>query len=174
MSSHVECRVVFDFQTATKSGAWQIVNDDVMGGVSTSRFDLEDGAAVFRGEVSMANNGGFASVRSLPGPRKLSGCDTFIIRAQGDGHRYKFTARMNPSFDRAIYQAAFETTPGVWEEHHLPLTEFIATFRGRVLPGEPPLDSARITSLGFLISDRQAGSFQLKVAWIKGSVTLCK
>ena len=41
-------RMIFDFQTATNSPAWQVVNDDVMGGVSTSRFQvLTNRGAVF-------------------------------------------------------------------------------------------------------------------------------
>jgi hypothetical protein len=42
-------------------------------------------------------------------------------------------------------------------------------FRGRVLIDVPPLNLAKVTSLGFLISDKQEGSFKLEVAWIKAS-----
>jgi hypothetical protein len=94
MNTHAAAeKTLFDFQTATNTAAWQVVNDDVMGGVSTSSFRLTNGAAVFQGELSLENNGGFASVRSLPASHDLSGCDTFVIRVRGDGRRYKFTAR---------------------------------------------------------------------------------
>ena len=166
-------RTIFDFQTATNTAAWQIVNDDVMGGVSRGGFRLTNGVAVFRGEVSLENNGGFASVRSLPARHDLAGCDAFVIRARGDGRSYKFSARTARSFDSAIYQASFTTKKGEWEEHRLPLAQFVPTFRGRVLSSEPPLDPAKVTSVGFLISDKQEGPFQLEVAWIKatGSAT---
>lgn len=170
MNTHATAeQVVFDFQTATNAAAWQIVNDDVMGGESRSDFRLTNGVAVFHGQVSLENNGGFASVRSLPARHALAGCDAFVIRVRGDGRRYKFTARTDHSFDSAIYQVAFITKKGEWEEHRLPLKQFVATFRGRVLSGEPPLDPARITSVGFLISDKQEGPFQLEVAWIKAT-----
>jgi hypothetical protein len=43
---------------------WKVVNDDVMGGISTASFELNnEGYAEFKGTVSTANNGGFASVR---------------------------------------------------------------------------------------------------------------
>ena len=61
----------------------------------------------------------------------------------------------------------FTTKNGEWEEHRLPIKEFVPTFRGRVLPGEPPLDATKVASVGFLISDKQAGAFQLEIAWIK-------
>jgi monofunctional biosynthetic peptidoglycan transglycosylase len=170
MNMHAaDYKMVFDFQTATNTAAWQIVNDDVMGGVSRSGFRLTNGVAVFRGEVSLENSGGFASVRSLPDRHDLTRCDAFVIRVRGDGRRYKFTARTARNFDNAIYQTVFTTMKGEWEEHRLPLKQFVPTFRGRVLSGEPPLNPAKITSVGFLISDKQEGPFQLEVAWIKAS-----
>jgi len=160
-------RVLYDFTSATNAPAWQIVNDDVMGGVSSSRFSVTNGVAVFRGELSLENNGGFASVRSLPARHDLASCDAFLLRVRGDGRRYKFTARTDRTFDNPIYQASFPTKPGEWQELRLPMKDFVSTFRGRVLSGEPPLDPTKITSVGFLISDKQAGPFQVEVAWIK-------
>ena len=162
-------KILFDFQTATNTAAWQVVNDDVMGGVSTSSIRLTNDAAIFQGEVSLENNGGFASVRSLPTRYDLAGCETFVIRVRGDGRRYKFTARTDRSFDSAIYQTVFTTKKGEWEEHRLPLKQFVPTFRGRVLPDEPPLDAAKVTSVGFLIADKQDGPFRLEVDWVHAS-----
>ena len=164
---------LFDFTRATNA-AWPVVNDDVMGGVSTSSFRITNGLAVFRGEVSLENNGGFASVRSLPSRLDLNGADGFVIRVRGDGRRYKFTARMDSSFDSAIYQCAFTTKQGEWAEYWLPLKDFVASFRGRVLTDVPPLNPAKVISVGFLISDQQAGPFQLEVAWIKASPAVGK
>ena len=160
-------KIVYDFQNTTNTTAWQVVNDDVMGGISTSTFRLTNGVALFQGKVSLENNGGFASVRSLPGRHDLAGSDAFVVRVRGDGRSYKFTARTDPGLDSAIYQSVFTTKKGEWEEHRLPFKQFIPTYRGRVLTGEPPLDPAKVTSLGFLISDKQDGPFQLELAWIK-------
>jgi hypothetical protein len=162
-------RILFDFATTTNVAHWQVVNDDVMGGVSASSFVVTNGVAVFRGEVSLENNGGFASVRSLPARHDLAGCDTFVIRVRGDGRRYKFTVRTESGFDSPIYQCAFTTQRGEWEEHRLAFKNFIPTFRGRVLVDAPTLDPAKVTSVGFLISDKQAGAFKLEVAWIKAA-----
>jgi monofunctional biosynthetic peptidoglycan transglycosylase len=162
--------IVYDFQSRTNA-AWQVVNDDVMGGVSASTFHLTNGMAVFRGRVSLENNGGFASVRSLPARYGLAGDGAFVIRVRGDGRRYKFTARMDGNFEAANYQCAFATRDGVWEEHRLRLKDFVASFRGRVLNDAPPLNSAQVSSVGLLISDQQAGPFQLEVAWIRFSAS---
>jgi hypothetical protein len=160
-------RVLYDFQAASGSAEWQVVNDEVMGGTSRSQFTVANGVAVFSGVVSLENNGGFASVRSVPTRRDLTGCDAFQLRVRGDGRRYKFTARTAGSFDAPLYQAVFATKAGEWEEHRLSMPEFVPTFRGRVLYGEPPLELANVISVGFLISEKQAGPFRIEIAWIR-------
>lgn len=168
-------KILFAFQGNTNSPVWQIVNDDVMGGVSTSRFQvLTNGVAVFSGVVSLENNGGFASVRSSPVRQDLSGTDAFVLRVRGDGRRYKFTVRTETGFNAPNYQADFTTKPGEWVEHRLPFKDFVPTFRGRVLTEMPPLNPSKIASLGILISDQQEGSFKLEVAWIKASASAGK
>jgi monofunctional biosynthetic peptidoglycan transglycosylase len=159
-------KVLFDFTVPTNSPAWQVVNDDVMGGISTSRFEFLTNSAVFTGVVSLENNGGFASVRSLPVRENLTGLDAFVIRVRGDGRRYKFTVRTETGFDTPIYQRVFPTKRGEWVEHRLPFKDFIPTFRGRVLTDVPPLNPAKVSSLGFLISDKQDGPFRLEIASI--------
>jgi monofunctional biosynthetic peptidoglycan transglycosylase len=159
-------KILFAFASPADA-TWQIVNDDVMGGVSSSRFVITNNTAVFSGQVSLKNNGGFASVRSLPTRHEWGAADGFVIRVRGDGRRYKFTARMNQNFDGANYQCPFPTKQGEWQELRLPLKDFVPSFRGRVFRDQPPLDAAKVVSLGFLISDQQEGPFELEVAWIK-------
>jgi hypothetical protein len=166
---------LFDFQTATPGPTWEVVNDSVMGGVSTSQFQvLSNGYAVFSGTVRLEHNGGFASVRSSPVHENLTGLDAFLLRVRGDGRRYKFSARTGAGFDTPLYQCGFTTQPGQWTEHRLALDDFIPTFRGRILTDEPPLDPARVQSVGFLISDKQAGPFRLEIGWIKAAPPLAQ
>jgi hypothetical protein len=163
-------KIPFNFQTTSNAvPAWQVVNDDVMGGVSSSRFQVLTNSAVFSGVVSLENDGGFASVRSLPVRQNLEGFDAFVLRVRGDGRRYKFTVRTETGFDAPLYQCAFSTKRGEWEEHRLPFKEFVPTFRGRVLTNVPPLEPALVMSVGFLISDQQAGAFRLEIASIRAA-----
>jgi len=163
-------RILFDFQTATNQPAWQIINDDVMGGVSTSRFQiLPNGGAVFSGVVSLENNGGFASVRSQPVHAELSSFNSFLVRVRGDGRRYKFSVRTGAGLDTPLYQLAFTTKHGDWEEHLLPFKNFVPTFRGRILTDVPPMNPAKVSSVGFLIADKQGGPFRLEISCIRAS-----
>ena len=43
---------------------WFVVNDTVMGGLSESRLVVGAHSIEFKGDVSLRNNGGFASVRT--------------------------------------------------------------------------------------------------------------
>ena len=160
-------KILFDFTTDTNLPAWQIVNDDVMGGVSTSRFQALTNGAVFSGMVSLENNGGFASVRSSPVRQNLTGLDAFVVRVRGHGRRYKFTVRTETGFDTPIYQCSFTTKRGEWEEIRLPFKDFVPTFRGRVLTDMTALNPAKVSSIGFLIADKQEGAFRLEMGSVK-------
>ena len=163
-------KTLFDFQVATHAPAWDVVNDDVMGGVSTSQFKLlTNGCAVFSGTVRLENNGGFASVRSASVHENLTGLTAFVLRVRGDGRRYKFSVRTGASLDSPLYQCSFTTKPDEWEEHRLAFGDFVPTFRGRVLTDAPPLNPDKVSSLGVLIADKQAGPFRLEISWIKAS-----
>ena len=119
--------------------------------------------------VSLENNGGFASVRSSPVRENLTGFTAFVLRVRGDGRSYKFSVRTGAGFDTPLYQCSFTTRQGEWEEHRLAFSDFVPTFRGRVLTDVLPLNPAKVNSVGLLISDKQAGPFRLEIGWIKAA-----
>ncbi len=159
---------IYDF--ARGDDPWPSINDGVMGGVSKGAMMLADGCASFRGVVSFDNNGGFASVRSRPETRDLSGFDGIAVRVRGDGKRYGLRMRTTDAFDGVSYQALIEPPAGEWTEIAVPFADFEPVFRGRVLADHPPLDPSRITTFGLMIA-RQEGPFQLDLASI-GAVPL--
>ena len=77
--------------------------------------------------------------------------------------------RTETGFDAPLYQCAFETKRGEWEEHRLTFKDFVPTFRGRILTDVPPLNPAKVDSVGLLIADKQDGAFRLEMSWIKAS-----
>jgi len=156
--------ILFDFDDTSEAALWYAVDDVVMGGVSRSSFDLAGvGIARFSGHVSLENDGGFASVRTPPRDWDTAGATAFVLRVRGDGHEYKFTLRTGDGFDGVQYQARFAPPAGEWTDVRLPVESFVPTFRGRVLHDAPPLDPALVRTLGLMISDRQAGPFELLV-----------
>ncbi len=155
--------LLFDFRAPAAVGEWQAIDDRVMGGLSLSRMRHDPaGHAVFEGSVSLAQGGGFASVRSQPAARGLAGAQHGFIELRGEGKRYKLSLLAGDALDGIPHQMSF--TPGpTWQTLYLPLRDFRASFRGRELPGATAIDPARIRQLGLLIGERQAGPFALEI-----------
>lgn len=149
---------------------WEIINDGVMGGKSESSFQInEEGHAVFLGNISLENNGGFASVRNH-GPLNLEEFNGVRLRLKGDGKRYCFrlrTGKGNNTY-RFSYDMRFDTETGTWMDVTLPFSEFHPYFRGMPVMDVPPLDLSNIRQYGFLISDKQEGEFRLEITAIWG------
>lgn len=156
--------LLFDFRDAGAVRDWAPIDDRVMGGISRSRL-LHDpaGHAVFEGEVSLARNGGFASVRSIPGARGKPGAQACLIEVRAAAKQFKLSLLTDDGFDSLNYQASFAAAGSDWQTLRLPLAAFRASFRGREVPGAAALDSARIRQVGLMIAARQAGPFALDV-----------
>ena len=147
---------------------WRIVNDGVMGGLSSSQMEvMSDSMAKFSGVVSLENYGGFASTRAfLADPLKVD-YKELIIRVKGDGKKYSFRARVDGRFDGVSFKQDFETQNQIWSEITLPIENFIPTWRGRRLTNIPPLKTTQIQQIGIMIADKQVGEFELIIDWIK-------
>ncbi len=159
-------RVLFDFVDPQAVQKWQAVNDGVMGGVSDGRFSISHETMEFFGTLSLENNGGFASVRSRPATLGLQKGGTLLARVRGDGREYTLNLYVPRPRTAFSYRWTFQTEKNEWVEIRAPLEKFVATWFGREVPNEP-LNPAEVNSIGFLLSDNQAGPFKLEVEWIK-------
>lgn len=147
---------------------WLIINDRVMGGISTSDLTFNpDGNLVFTGNVSLLNNGGFASFRSQSKNFDLSGFDGIKLRLRGDGKKYSFRLRTTNSFDGIAWAADFKSLNHEWQEIKIPFKDFTPRYRGRIIINSDGIDVSAIRQLGFLISDNQEGAFAIEIDWIK-------
>lgn len=146
---------------------WRSINDGVMGGLSSGGMRLEDGIAVFSGTLSLENNGGFSSVRSIPAEHTLAGKEGLVLRIRGDGRTYGLRLRTNDRFDGPSYQAAVPTKAGEWTEVRIPFDNFQAVYRGRKMPRYPELSPEKIRTFGLILADKQPGGFRLELDWIQ-------
>jgi len=155
---------LFDFADPVEAEAWAPIDDRVMGGISRSRLRHDPaGHAVFEGNVSLERNGGFASVRSTAANRGKAGAQSCILEVRGDSRHFKLNLLTEDAFDGLNYQATFTPDPDRWQSLWIPLAEFRPSFRGREVPGAPPLDPARLRQVGLMIGERQAGPFALAI-----------
>jgi hypothetical protein len=153
---------LLDFSQPEVVRAFRVVNDDVMGGVSTSRLSPAAGAMLFDGTVSLENNGGFASFR---GPVRFpAGSGVLLLTVRGDGRRYKLTLKLDDGSSTPQYQAAF-VAPPEWQTLRFKSDDFAASFRGRAVAA-PTVRFADVQYVGLLISDQQAGAFRIEVKGI--------
>ncbi len=152
---------------ATKSSVdlalepWLAVNDGVMGGISAGEMVAIPMGLRFQGQLSLENNGGFASVRrSCDGVlRKATGVRLVVT---GDGRPFQFRLRTDDRFDGVSWRAVFETD-GSRQTIFLPLDSFESVFRGRNVAADSPLSAERIRQIGFLLADGADGPFQLDI-----------
>jgi hypothetical protein len=141
--------MLFDFGTLENMDDWLIVNDGVMGGLSKSKFILSDSnTAVFSGNVSLENNGGFASTRTKAMQFHLDGFKGILIRVKGDGKKYQFRIRTDDRFDGVSYRYHFETGINQWQTISIPFNKCVPVFRGRILPRRGTCLTERYSAIG--------------------------
>ncbi|EGJ33004.1 MULTISPECIES: CIA30 family protein [Moorena] len=180
-------QLLFDFQNPSDDlqETWGAVDDVVMGGVSESSIRLIDKAALFTGNVSTANSGGFVSVRTrnLPTPLNLAEYQGLELRVKGDGQRYKFILRNESKWDGIAYCYSFDTQKDQWINVSIPFADLIPVFRAKTLKDAAPFNPSRIFAIQLMLSKFEydgalnpnfaPGSFVLQLETIKayGGIT---
>jgi uncharacterized protein YbjT (DUF2867 family) len=149
-------KLIFDFTNpgAELKNIWGALDDVVMGGVSSSNIQLTANTAVFTGNVSTANSGGFASIRTknFDPPVNLSGYTGVELRVKGDGQRYKLFLRSDTAWDGLGYSHSFDTVADTWTNIRVPFADLVPVFRAKTVKDAPPLNAGRISSFQLMLS----------------------
>lgn len=158
-------RPIAEFSRPDAASLWQVVNDDVMGGRSVSRVGAgPTGTLVFSGELSLANGGGFASMRLLPGDLALGPRDVIVATLKGDGRDYLLNLYTLGAPMAFSHRARFNTGAGTWQTVRLPVAGFQATRFGTPVPAPPAAAAGPVVSVGFMLADGRAGPFSLELS----------
>lgn len=148
--------VLFDFTQGDPEvvRAWGALDDVVMGGVSSSTVRMEEQYALFTGDVSTNNSGGFVSIRTrnFDPALNLSAYQGIALRLQGDGQRYKFFLRDKAGWDALAYGYSFDTQSGEWMTVQVPFAQLNPVFRAKTQPDAPALDPSHVCSLQLMLS----------------------
>ena len=167
MAAEVQ-QLLFDFPGVDSAKEWQNINDGVMGGVSEGKFKITDEKTLeFYGTLSLENNGGFASVRTRARELRLEKGDVLVARVRGDGREYTLNLYIKKPLIAFSYKATVQTKKDEWIEIQVPLDKFEATSFGRAVKDAGPVDPKDVNSLGFMLSDKKAGTFKLEIESIK-------
>ena len=159
---------LLDTNGKTSKIKWNIVNDTVMGGRSSSRWSKNSSALSFEGFLSLENNGGFASVRHDLDNINLSNTDGIFIKVKGDGRKYQFRIRSQAS-RWANYSQEFKTKKDTVQSFFLPYKDFKPSWRGRSVRNVPTLTGKDVRGIGFLLGDKVQGKFKLDILNISAS-----
>jgi uncharacterized protein YbjT (DUF2867 family) len=147
---------LFDFTQPNSNlqSIWGAVDDVVMGGVSESGIRMSTGFALFSGNVSIDNSGGFASVRTrnFDPSFNLSNYRGIELRVKGDGQRYKFFIRTEPKWDGVGYAYSFDTIADQWLTVQIPFSDLVPIFRAKTVSDAAPIDPTQICSFQLMLS----------------------
>lgn len=160
-------KTLLHFDGSAGEPRWVAVNDGVMGGRSRGGPEVAAGQLRFTGVLSLENNGGFSSVRTVGRDFDFTGAKNVVLRVRGDGRRYQLRLATDARF-RGItvsYGGEFATQAGRWTEVRVPLSGLRASAHGFALLG-PPFDPSQVREIGLLIGDKREGPFALTVDWI--------
>lgn len=164
-----EDKTIASFKGDESLKQWTSVNDGVMGGVSKGGFArTEQDTLLFRGNLSLANNGGFASIRMKPTELELTGTSAITIHTRGDGRVYWVDLRSDDQMAASSYRAYLVTKAGEWQKTTIPFSDFKLQAFGRDLPSGA-IKPISINSIGFTIADKKEGEFSLEIESISAT-----
>lgn len=157
---------------APPDGGWVGLHDRVMGGRSGGSAKLVEaddcGLAHLHltGRVSLDHGGGFASFRCpLASPQRLGEARSVVLVLRGDGGTYKCCLHRQAGGDGVQWQADGVASPD-WTTLTLPLVDFVARRRGRLMNERPWLADDAIHQIGIMAVRAEPGPFEICLASI--------
>jgi hypothetical protein len=147
---------------------WYVVNDGVMGGLSKSELSPTDTSLLFKGTVSLENNGGFASIRSPFSEYNLSVFSKVTIRYKSQGQDMALVLAPFKRWYYPTYKSILKQTNDQWETVAFALKDFkeyrVGEFTGSYVTDEL---LEKIIRLGFITNNKKACEFQFEVDFIR-------
>ncbi len=151
--------IIYNFKNKSDLSDWAIINDDVMGGISSCKMSVNNnGNGVFEGQISTANNGGFASIRLNLKKTYVKKGAYFKIKLKGDNKKYQFRIKTNRR-DYHSYIIPFRTSKE-WETITIFLNDMYPSFRGQKLNMNNYNDEY-FEQITFLIGNKKNEAFKL-------------
>ncbi len=159
-----DCNMQITFDNPEVNKKWRIVNDGVMGGLSSGGPRFENDRMIFEGVIN-TNGGGFSSVRLDVQQGLLRQASGVSLRVKSDGRAYKVSFRTNARYrGRPVsFQAQIPNTPrGEWADVNVSFEDLRASLFGRPISGAV-FEASEIWELGIILADGQDGPFRLEV-----------
>lgn len=157
-----------NFGTSSESPEWVVINDGVMGGLSSGEMSIQDNSIKFSGTVSLANRGGFASVRSRQLLLNLTEAEEVEIRYKLSGMNFAIVMNQYSRFYFPNYKYPILETNNEWATITIPINEFkenqVGNYTGRSF--ENANKKRPFIQIGFISDEKKAHAFELEVDYL--------
>ncbi|MDX1537856.1 CIA30 family protein [Arsukibacterium sp.] len=155
--------VMLEFYNPEDFSSVQLIHDTVMGGRSTGGIKpvSEPAGLRFFGNLSLANNGGFASAEfklaaALPSPIYRS----IKLHIAADGRQYQLRLKTPFLAQGVAYVAEFNSAIDMQNYYFKP-ADFSGRYRGRLVANLPALSLADVSHISVMLADGQSGTFSI-------------
>ena len=169
MSAHSQAPLVYNFGTqGCGTCDWYVVVDQVMGGQSNAVLEQSESSATLSGSISLANNGGFASIRTPFSRFDLSGYTQVTLRYRSTGPSFAMSLNNYRRFYHPKFKHSLPTTGGQWSTVTLQLKDFYKVRLSEKL-GDSPTDEelAKVIRLGLITDQKIAADFSLELDFMR-------
>jgi NADH dehydrogenase [ubiquinone] 1 alpha subcomplex assembly factor 1 len=157
-----------DFGKQKDGRNWQVVNDGVMGGLSQGQAELTDDSILFKGKVSLDNNGGFSSLRSNFSRKELASYEQVKIRYRSEGISLAMTLSVSRRWYIPNYKTSLSSTKGAWKTVTLNLKDFRKHYIGKPMNETLNNDAlSEVIRLGFITDEKKYGDFEFEIDYIE-------
>lgn len=159
----IATEIKLEFHNASDFSQLQLTHDRVMGGSSDGTVTLLSvpERVQFAGNLSLENNGGFASVAfQLQQRLPATALTQAVLHIGGDGRTYQLRLKTPYIPEGVAYVSEFKSavTPQIYS---FAVADFTGRYRGRSVSNLPALKFADVSQISVMLADKTPGSFQI-------------
>ena len=159
---------LIDFGEEKKGRYWSVVNDGVMGGLSKGNKKLTKNSMLFKGEVSLDNNGGFSSLRRSFSEFDISEFNHIEIKYRSYGISLAITFAVSRRWYVPNYKLSLVGTSSEWKTITIKLTDFRKYYISKAMNEKLKKETLKeIIRIGFITNEKKYGDFEFEIDYIK-------
>lgn len=165
--------VTLEFYNAEHFTTVQLVHDTVMGGRSAGSVKVvsDPVGLQFFGNLSLANNGGFASAEfKLAAALPARTYHSIKLNVAADGRQYQLRLK-TPYIPQGVAYVADFSSAKDKQSYYFNPADFNGRYRGRLVTNLPVLDFADISQISVMLADKNSGAFSIVLYSINLSAT---
>lgn len=138
-----------------------LIHDTVMGGRSSGNVSQTHDAVLFAGNLSLENNGGFASVEfKLQRSITAGNINQITLHAAADQRTYQLRLK-TPFIQQGVAYVAEFTKTSDQHSYQFDVGDFSGRYRGRAVLNLPPLNFSDVSHVSVMLADKSPGPFAI-------------